>query len=603
MTVRAPRLMAGLARSFPWRWSINVVLWTTIWTMPVLVGLITREFFDNLEGDVGFTITTLVVLMVAYGLGRITVVVLAMHNDVHFMFRAGSLLRRNMFARILSLPGAQATDIAPGELITRFREDVEHVEETTSFSVDLVGALAFSAVTLAILMRIDAGMTVLVFLPLVVVIFLAERAGTAIRKYREAAREATGRVTEALGETFGSVQSIKVAGAEAPIIDHLAELNDERRHLMVRDRVLQAVLESLFWNTVNIGTGLILIVAASRLQSGGSFTVGDFALFVFMMGMATDVVHIIGLFIARVRQASVSLERMVEVLMGAPPETLVAPADLELRGDLPALPEAPRTAAGHLQLLKIRDLSFAYPGTGHGISEVGFDIERGSFTVITGRIGSGKTTLVRAILGLVKADSGRMWWNGMEIEEPDRFFVPPHSAYTPQVPKLFSMSLRDNLLMGLGVGDEDLLTAIDSAVMTTDLEHMPAGLDTQVGPQGVRLSGGQVQRTAAARMLVRKPDLLVFDDLSSALDVDTEKRLWEGLLGDDPGITSLVVSHRHPALRRADQIVVMVGGRIESIGSLDELLEISPELQRLWVGEAGATANGGAAQLGSAEDC
>jgi len=584
MTVSTPRLIAGLARTFRWRWLANVFLWTAIWTMPILVGLIVREFFDNLEGDIGFTITTLVLLMVAYGLGRITVMVIAMHNDVHFMFRVGSLMRRNMFARILTLPGAQATDAAPGELITRFREDVEHVEETTSWTVDMVGALVFSAVSVSILMTIDAGMTVLVFLPLVFVIFLAERAGTAIRKYREAAREATGRVTEALGETFASVQSIKVAGAERSIIAHLSELNEERRHLMVRDRVLQAVLESLFWNTVNIGTGLILIVAASRLQSGGSFTVGDFALFVFLMGMATDVVHIVGLFIARLRQAGVSFERMARVLRGAPAGMLVAPADLQLRGDLPALPEAPRTAAGRLERLEIRGLTFHYPGTDKGISDIGFDIERGSFTVITGRIGAGKTTLVRAILGLVAVDGGEMSWNGMLIDEPDRFFVPPHSAYTPQVPKLFSMSLRDNLLMGLGVSDEELLAAIDTAVMTPDLAHMAAGLDTQVGPQGVRLSGGQVQRTAAARMLVRRPDLLVFDDLSSALDVETEKRLWEGLLRDDSTITSLVVSHRHPALRRADQIIVMMDGRIESIGTLDDLLESSPELQRLWVG-------------------
>ncbi|NNF88209.1 MAG: ABC transporter ATP-binding protein [Acidimicrobiia bacterium] len=592
MTVRAPQLIAGLARTFRWGWLANVFLWTTIWTMPVLVGLITREFFDNLEGEIGFSITTLVVLMSAYGLGRITVMVIAMHNDVHFMFRVGALQRRNMFARILTLPGAQAIEAAPGEIITRFREDVEHVEETTSWTVDMVGAVVFSVVAVSILMTIDAGMTVLVFLPLVVVIFLAERAGTAIRKYREAAREATGKVTEALGEAFGSVQSIKVAGAERSIVDHLSVLNDERRHLMVRDRVLQAVLESLFWNTVNIGTGLILIVAASRLQSGGSFTVGDFALFVFLMGMATDVVHIVGLFIARIRQAGVSFERMARLLRGAPPETLVAPADLQLRGDLPALPEAPRTAAGRLERLEIRGLTFHYPGTEHGIDDVSFDIERGSFTVVTGRIGSGKTTLIRAILGLVATEHGERTWNGMLIEEPDRFFVPPHSAYTPQVPKLFSMSLRDNLLMGLGVSDEELVAAIETAVMGPDLAHMPAGLDTQVGPQGVRLSGGQVQRTAAARMLVRKPDLLVFDDLSSALDVDTEKRLWEGLLRDDPSITSLVVSHRHPALRRADQIIVMVGGRVESIGTLDDLLRTSPELQRLWVGEPNGNGNG-----------
>jgi ATP-binding cassette subfamily B protein len=90
-------------------------------------------------------------------------------------------------------------------------------------------------------------------------------------------------------------------------------------------------------------------------------------------------------------------------------------------------------------------------------------------------------------------------------------------------------------------------------------------------------------------MLVRKPDLLVFDDLSSALDVDTEKRLWEGLLTNEPDTTSLVVSHRHPALRRADQIIVMNRGRVEAIGKLDDLLQTSEELQRLWIGEPDVT--------------
>lgn len=585
MTVSSLPLIFGLIRRAPGLWLLNAVLWTVIWTMPVLVGLITREFFDSLTGQDTLSIGTLVALMAVYGLGRIVVMVLGMHTDIHFLFRTGALLRRNMFARILSLPGAAAIDEAPGEVITRFREDVEHIEETTTWSVDMIGALAFSVTALAVLLSVDVAMTVLVFVPLVLVIFFAERAGTAIRRYREAAREATGRVTEAVGEAFGAVQSIKVAGAERSVTDHLSRLNDDRRHLMVRDRVLEAVLESIFWNTVNIGTGIILILAATRLGRDPSFTVGDFSLFVFFMGMATDVVHIVGLFIAKLKQASVAFARIAGLMGGAPRAALVAPAQLGLTGELPALPEPRRSSTGRLQRLEVHGLSFRYPGTDNGIHGVSLTIDRGSFTVVTGRIGSGKTTLLRAILGLVTPDEGEVRWNGVSVDQPDRFFVPPQAAYTPQVPRLFSMELRDNLLMGLGLSDDELFDALDTAVMGPDIAHMPAGLDTQVGPQGIRLSGGQVQRTAAARMLVRRPDLVVFDDLSSALDVETERQLWEALLRRDPDATYLVVSHRQPALRRADQIIVLRSGHVEAVGTLNELLETNVELRRLWVGE------------------
>ena len=118
------------------------------------------------------------------------------------------------------------------------------------------------------------------------------------------------------------------------------------------------------------------------------------------------------------------------------------------------------------------------------------------------------------------------------------FFRPPHSAYTPQVPRLFSTTLRENILMGVSNGDEGeatspLQAAVRQAVLEPDVATLEHGLDTVVGPRGVRLSGGQVQRSAAARMLIRDPELLVCDDLSSALDVETEQLLWERVTGDN----------------------------------------------------------------------
>jgi ATP-binding cassette subfamily B protein len=579
----------ALIRCHPGLYSATTVLRIVIFAVAFQVwGLIIRWFFDSLTGDapLNWGPAAWAALLVGAAVARSAMILADMHLFFAWEFSSSAVMRKNMFERILERPGARALPGSTGEAISRFREDPEEVGNFTVWALFILAQLIFAVIAFWIMLGISVRITVFAFVPLVFVVAAANLAMTRVQKYRKASRDATGGVTGFIGEMFNSVQAIKLAAAEEQVLHHFHTLNENRRVTALKDRLFSEVLDSIFRNTVNIGSGVIMLLAGQSLHAG-DVTVGDFALFVFYLGFIADWTAQVGKFLPRLRQAGVALERMNLLLQGAPPEILVKPTRTYLRGPLPEMPQVLRTEGDRLQCLIVRNLSYHYPGSTNGITGIDLTLHRGTFTVITGRVGSGKTTLVRTLLGLLPKDEGELFWNGQKVADPGAFFAPPRTAYTPQLPALFSESVRHNILTGEPEEAGVLESAIHAAVMEDDLPQLEEGLETIIGPRGVKLSGGQRQRTAAARMFVRGGpqgvELLVFDDLSSALDVETEQKLWQRLFARSEQ-TCLVVSHRRAALRRADHIVILQHGRVLDEGGLDALLARCPEMQELWHG-------------------
>ena len=571
-----------MIRYKPWLYVVNATLWALIHLAPLIPGLIIQRFFNIFSSTTGSNseVWMLIALLIAAAVARGVLFFAGVFTDQLHRFTMSALLRRNILMAILKKPGAAALRQTPGDALNRLREDAQYAEDSISWTLDVIGMASFAILSIGILLGISARITLFVFVPLVGVIAASQMAAERIYHLRKASREATGRVSSAISEMFDAVQSIKVAGAESHVIDHYRSLGDLRRSTMLKDRLMTQLLDSVSTGAVNLGTGAILLLSTSPVH-GVRLPLGDFALFVYYLGFVTEFTQFFGRFLAQYRQTGVSFERMTELIQGLPPIQMVANIPLDLTGDSASISTKPDSGSVPFERLETIGLSYLYPGSGRGITDINLSLERGTFTVITGRMASGKTTLLRTLLGLLPREAGQLFWNGDLIVDAGNFFVPPRSAYISQVPWLFSGTIRENILLGLNGSVDALMESIRLAVFEQDLAQMPDGLETIIGPKGVRLSGGQIQRAAAARMFVRQSDLLVMDDLSSALDVETEELLWKRL-AEMRDTTCLVVSHRRAAYKQADKIVVLKDGRIESEGVLEELLKSSDEFRLLW---------------------
>lgn len=418
------------------------------WGSGLLPGIAAKIVFDRLEqGASTSSLRWLLWPFALLAMKSVATVVTAFtlqSTNGAFAFANAAMLQRNLLRRILELPGGRALPSSPGETVSRFRDDTEHAIWWPIEFNNVIGSAVTGTIAVVVMARINPLITFAVFLPIAVVVAVVEGARRRIVLYRRANQERTAALTGYIGDVFAAVQTVQVGNAEARVVEHLRELNAHRRRAAVRDRLLEEVLQGSFW-IVNLGTGVVLIFAGRALQSG-SFSVGDLALFVYYLRIFEEFTRDLGGGLASYRQLAVSFGRMHELLAGSPPETLVDDDEIFERGPLPPK-TTPRVEVEPLDELRVHGLCYRHGPSGGGIDDVSLVLARGSFTVVTGRVGSGKSTLLQSILGLVPA-VGAITWNGSVVADPATFLIPPRTAYTPQVPQLFSEMLEDNILLG-----------------------------------------------------------------------------------------------------------------------------------------------------------
>jgi len=503
--------------------------------------------------------------------------------------RVRANLRADLLRGVLALPIERVHQTSIGDLMARIVGDVEVLSlGLRRFIIETWDTILFTLSFIVAMLVYDAGLTLIVLSTTPPAMLVAYASGRWVRGRTIQARQANAAYTATLQEQLAGVRVVRLFGRASTVIEHIATLSRKQADANLASTRLRAALQPLYIVLMSAGVVLLVWQGGERVLAG-AMTVGGFVAYLELYLRAVNRgLREVPVLINQIQASAAAYARIQALcappltMRGEPPFASFRPNHI-VGMNSPANNANARVYSTGAVPVSIQNITFRYPGaTEPALKNVSLEIPAGALVAVTGPVGSGKSALARALLGLYPLESGRVLFDGHA----------PAVGYLPQEPFLFSGSVRENILFGVN-HTNGIERTIDLAALGDDLRSFPAGIETPIGELGIRVSGGQRQRIALSRALAafapHAPGLLVLDDPFSSLDVDTESRIVAGLreafgplAARERRATILLCSHRLAAFPHADMVVVLDKGRIVECGTHAELFRAGKLYARIY---------------------
>jgi ATP-binding cassette subfamily B protein len=475
----------------------------------------------------------------------------------------GRDVRRDMFHQVTYYSAREVGDFGAPSLITRITNDVQQVQMLVVMATTMMIAAPITLVIgIFMAVREDVGLSmILVFAIPAAVIILGQVVYRMVPAF-QAMQVRIDRVNLVLREQITGMRVVRAFVREPQEVDRFADANAELTEVSLRAGRLMAAVFPTVMLIINMSSIAVLWLGADRIDAG-QMDLGSLVAYLSYLVQILMAVVMATFMVSMIPRASVAGERISEVLAT---ETTVRP------------PLDPVTEVDRHGSLEFRNVGFRYPGAAHSVlSDISFTVEAGETTAIIGSTGAGKTTLVNLCSRLFDATEGAVLVDDVDVRDLDPDLLWSKVGYVPQKAFLFSGTVASNLRFGRpDATDGDLWQALEIAQAASFVQAMPDGLESEIAQGGSNVSGGQRQRLAIARALVVDPEIYVFDDSFSALDLATDAHLRAALKPHTRDSAMLIVAQRVSTIADADQILVLEAGEIVGRGTHIELVTSCP---------------------------